>query len=221
MLSAESSRQAALLVHKKLTKDSMGVGFELNLCDPCVANKMINGKQMMLCWQVEAMKISHCDTTKVNDMIKWPHKMHGHLFEDGSGSMETCCGKIHAHIGMTLDFNAPGQVKVTMLPCVKEIVDNFAWQSGDAMMAVAPAAEHLFEIDNDANKLTEEMGKLFHNFVAKCLFVTRRARPDVHATITFLSTRVRQPDKDEWKKLQQMTPHPTGLLEPPLILSAN
>jgi hypothetical protein len=49
MLSAESSRQAALLVHKKLTKDSMGVGFELNLCDPCVANKMINGKQMMLC----------------------------------------------------------------------------------------------------------------------------------------------------------------------------
>jgi hypothetical protein len=55
---------------------------------------------------------------------------------------------------MTLDFIAPGQVKVTMLPpCVKEI----AKQSGTTKTAIAPTAEHLFKIDKDANKLTEEM----------------------------------------------------------------
>jgi hypothetical protein len=42
--------KAALLFHKKMAKDLIGIGFKLNLHDPCVANKMIDGKQMTLCW---------------------------------------------------------------------------------------------------------------------------------------------------------------------------
>jgi hypothetical protein len=75
---------------------------------------------------------------------------------------------------MTLDFTAPGQVKVTVLPHVKEIVDDFL-KHGDLKTAVTPAAEHLFKIDPDTAKLDEEMGKVFHNFLAKCLFLTKRA----------------------------------------------
>jgi hypothetical protein len=32
-------------------------------------DKMIDGKQMMLCWHVN--DTSHCDTKKVDGMIKW------------------------------------------------------------------------------------------------------------------------------------------------------
>jgi hypothetical protein len=36
--------KAALLFYKKLVKDLMRIGFKLNLYDPCVANKIVNGK---------------------------------------------------------------------------------------------------------------------------------------------------------------------------------
>ena len=36
----------------------MMIGFELNPYDPCVANKIINGKQLTLVWQVEKLKIA-------------------------------------------------------------------------------------------------------------------------------------------------------------------
>ena len=139
-------------------------------------------------------------------MIKWLRMMmHEHLFEDGSGAMKTCCGKAHQCIGMTLDFSAPGQVKVMMLPRVQEIVDDFTQQTGDTKTAVTPAPEHLFKVDKDAEQLTEELGKVLHNFTAKCLFLTKRAaRPDVFAPVALLTACIRKPAHDDWKKLQRM-----------------
>ena len=71
-------------------------------------------------------------------------------------------------------------------------------QTGDLKTAVTPAAEHLFKIDKDAE------GKVFHNFTAKTLFLTKRARPDISTPVAFLTTHVRHPDEDDWKKLQRM-----------------
>ena len=108
-------------------------------------------------------------------MVKWLRKMYEHLvFQDGSGAMKINCGKIYEYIGMTLDFSVPREVKVTKLPYVEDIVDDFTKQTRDTKTAVTPAAEHHFKIDQDAVLLTEEMCKVFHNFTAKCLFLTKR-----------------------------------------------
>ena len=40
--------------------------------------------------------------------------------------------------------------------------------------------------------------------VANLLFLSNRARPDIHPTIAFLTTRVRNTDKEDWKKLQRV-----------------
>lgn len=39
--------QSAILFYKKLRKDLEGIGFKFNPYDPCVANKMAAGKQMI------------------------------------------------------------------------------------------------------------------------------------------------------------------------------
>jgi hypothetical protein len=166
--------KAVLLFYKKLIKDLMGIGFNLNPYDPCVANKIVsNGKQMTLCWHIDDMKASHFEKSKVDNMIKWLRLKYEHLFEDGSGAMKICHGKIHEYIGMTLNFSVPGECRVSMLPYVKEIIDDFTTYSGDENTTKTPAAEHLFKIDENAVKLDEETGKVFHNFVAKCLFLTK------------------------------------------------
>jgi hypothetical protein len=61
----------------------------------------------------------------------------------------------------------------------------------------------------------------FHNLVAKTLYATKRARPDTCTAIAFLTTRVRAPDKDDWKKLSHLMKYLRGTRSMPLILSAN
>jgi hypothetical protein len=63
---------ASLLYYRKFTKSLMEIGFELNPYDPCVANKMIEGKQMTICFHVEDCKLSHRTPKVMDKMIKWP-----------------------------------------------------------------------------------------------------------------------------------------------------
>jgi hypothetical protein len=64
-----------------------------------------------------------------------------------------------------------------------------------------PAPDNLFIVNEDSEKLPDEMAANFHTIVAKTLYVTKRARPDMCLSIAFLTTRVRAPDRDDWKKL--------------------
>ena len=50
--------QAALQFYKTLRADLEERGFEINLYDPCVANKMVEGAHMTVCWHVDDLKIS-------------------------------------------------------------------------------------------------------------------------------------------------------------------
>jgi hypothetical protein len=61
----------------------------------------------------------------------------------------------------------------------------------------------------------------FHNLVSKTLHATKRARPDTCTAITFLTTRVREPDKDDWTKLVHLMRYIRGTRTMPLIISAN
>ena len=48
--------RAALLFYKRLRSDLENMGFEVNPYDPCVANKMVNGHQMTMCWHVDDLE---------------------------------------------------------------------------------------------------------------------------------------------------------------------
>ena len=41
--------KSALLFYKKLLGGLKSIGFKVNRYDPCIANAMINGKQMTVC----------------------------------------------------------------------------------------------------------------------------------------------------------------------------
>jgi hypothetical protein len=62
---------------------------------------------------------------------------------------------------------------------------------------------------------------VFHKLVAKCLFFTKRARPDIATAVAFLNTQVKASDEDDWKKLTCMIRYLHGSIELPLILRAD
>ena len=73
----------------------------------------------------------------------------------------------------------------------------------------------------NVNKLDEARKQKFHTFTAKGLFLCKRARPDIQTAIAFLSTRVKNPDEDDWKKLLRMMQYLNGTPNLVLRLSAD
>ena len=93
--------QAALLFYKKLKKDLESIGFKINPYDPCVANRIVNGKQHTVTWHVDDLKSSHVDP-KVNDeFFKWLEKTYGN---PEIAPVKATRGKIHDYLAMKLDF---------------------------------------------------------------------------------------------------------------------
>ena len=116
---------ASLLYYRKFTNILTDVGFKINLYDPCVANKMIDGQQMTICYHVDDCKLSH-RRSKVNDrVIKWLRQEYEVIFEDGSGKMAVSRGKVHKYLGMTLDYTVRGQFQITMIDFLDEVLTAF------------------------------------------------------------------------------------------------
>ena len=64
-----------------------------------------------------------------------------------------------------------------------------------------PAANHLFSVDPYSEKLSKKDAVFFHRNVAKLLFLSKRARPDIQATIEFMCKRIREPGTDDAENL--------------------
>ena len=122
---------------------------------------------------------------------------------------------------MQLDFSTPGEVKVTMIPYVKEIMTLFEQYDNSKKTVKTPASEHLFKTCEDMKVLPEKQVAIFHTFVAKNLFALKHAWPDISVAVAFLCTQVKNPNKDNWKKLIWLIYYLHGMEELPLILHAD
>ena len=71
-------------------------------------------------------------------------------------------------------------------------------------LVTTPASSYLFNTDPGCKKLCEEQGQLFHNLVAKLLYLSKQTRQDIQTAVAFLCTRVREPDTDDYKKLTKV-----------------
>ena len=119
-------------------------------------------------------------------------------------------------------------MKVTRLEYLDEIVeswdkacseldDGYEVVSGCKMIAAA-SPDDLFKVDEDAVKLDQARAKAFHKIMDKGIYVTKRARPDISLAIAFLTTRVKGPDIDDWRKLCHMVEYLRSTRDLPLIL---
>ena len=87
--------------------------------------------------------------------------------------------------------------------------------------SVTPAADHLFTVNADAEKLNTAEAEIYHHNTAKLLFLCKRARPDIQTAVAFLCTRVQHPDVDDYKKLGRVMRYLRATMDMPLTLEAN
>jgi hypothetical protein len=82
------------------------------------------------------------------------------------------------------------------------------------------APSNLFMVDEDLAKLPEQQKAALHNVVAKALYVAKRAWPNIAVSVSFLTTRVRCPDVQDWVKLRHLVEYLLSTVDLPLNLGA-
>ena len=70
-------------------------------------------------------------------------------------------------------------------------------------IAETQAANYLFTVQEDGGPLTHMQANLFQTLVAKIIFFRCQPRPDLKTELDFLTTRVRNTDKNNYKKLSR------------------
>ena len=99
---------------------------------------------------------------------------------------------------MNLDYTTKGEVKITMIPYIKEMIQDFREHNPiPDKKSNTPAAEFLFKVDNKLRLVDDSRAKVFHTFVSKALFATKISRPDIHTEMNFLTNCVRGPKEDD------------------------
>eukprot|EP00804_Cyclotella_cryptica_P030535 CCRYP_020167-RA/>CCRYP_020167-RA protein AED:0.47 eAED:0.47 QI:0/-1/0/1/-1/0/1/0/307 len=53
----------------------------------------------------------------------------------------------------------------------------------------------------------------FHRTTAQLLFLSTRARKDIQTAVSFLTTRVKRPDEDDWKKIRKVLEYLNGTID--------
>ena len=84
------------------------MGFEFNPYDPCTANKMINGHQMTVVFQVDDLKVSHKDSKQIEWFADQLRKIYGE-------KLTVNRGKIHEYLGMMIDYSKSCKVEISMI----------------------------------------------------------------------------------------------------------
>ena len=189
---------SSTLFCKQLRKDLESNGFTVNPCDPCAANKTVNGKQMTVTWHVDDLKASHKDDQALNEFAEW--------LEEKCGSKENPAtvhkGDKHRHLGVTMDHGTKGKVKIDVTDGVEEMMEEFPCHLSDRVTKT-PATDDIFVV-NESPGLDVQRAAVLHKFVAKSLFLCKRARPDTQVPVAFLTTRVKEPTEQDWFKLLRM-----------------
>jgi len=208
--------QAALLFWERLSRFLTDrLGFEINPYDECVANKIIAGSQCTIAWYVDDLKISHQKQEVLEEVFNDIQSEFGK-----EAPLTVSRGKVHNYLGMQIDYTEEGKVKFTMPHMIEEIINQLPASLNNGP-ATTPAANHLFQVNEDAVKLGQGDADLFHRLTAQLLYLGKRARPDLQTAVSFLTTRVTSPDQDDFRKLGRCIRYLRRTKHYPLTLEAN
>jgi hypothetical protein len=189
--------EAARLFYDELDHSLQNkMGFQQNQYDPCVYNKITNGDRITIKTHVDDLKISA--TNKEN--VTWAIEQLRLIYRE----ITVHEGDIHDYLGMVMEHNrASKTVKINMSKYIQETLEAFKEEEPEERfkMVNTPATNNLFKTREHVETLSTKRAGLYHSTIAKLLFVAKRARPDILLAVSFMTTRVKKPDLDDWHKL--------------------
>jgi hypothetical protein len=179
-------------------------GFEMNPYDPCVCNKITkDGSQLTVLWHVDDLKISCKNGWEITKLLLYLRKIYGN-------KITVHRGKSFTYLGMDLGYSEKGVFTVSMIPYIDTIIKDFPEEITKS--SPCPHNQNLFRVreESEAKFIPEDQAMKFHHSVAQLVFLQKRAKHDIQTASSFLSSRVKRPDEDDWGKLRRVIQYLKG-----------
>ena len=189
--------ESALLWYTLFADTLMQQGFKINKVDKCVANKMVDGKQLTIGWYVDD-NIVGGETKAVTELIDTINERFPGLVIQRGNKLE--------FLGIDFFFRGDGKVDIGTVPYIKKMIKDFEEEIGMTLNKKysTPHAKWLFKVDKKSPKLSTEKADIFLKYVMKVAWAMKRSRPDIEFTNTFMMTRVHEPNRGDWHKFMRM-----------------
>ena len=100
-----------------------------------------------------------------------------------------------------MDYSNKGECHILQEHHVNDIVSAWPEDLTKVKHVLTPASNDLLKVGTGRLLCCEDR-EVFHSVIAKCLFISSCARPNIAPTVSFLSGRVREgvANKDDWVK---------------------
>lgn len=201
--------QSAALWFEALTAFVKSLGFVPNTIDNCVMNKRSDGRNVTIVLYVDDILILSEKRDDIDWLIDALRREYGEL------SIES--GESFTYLGMGLETNQQGEIQLRMDAYIQGVLDEFEHDYKPLKKSTTPASIRLF--NPGTGKLLQKRDRSkFHTTVAKLLYLSKRARPDIQLPVLYLCTRVKNPTEDDFSKLLKLlgylklTKHKTRLI---------
>jgi hypothetical protein len=170
---------------------------------------MMYGVQATVTVHVDDIKISCSDRRGVDDVLNELRRVYKRMNVNEGPKFD--------YLGMDVDFSDKGKVRVSMVPMVEEAISMYDVTGS----ATTPAANYLFKVSDDAEKLDESRRAKFHSTTQLLLYLAKRARPDILPAVSFLTTRVQKATVEDENKLLRVLKYLNGTKHLCLVLRGN
>ena len=185
----------AIIFYNKISRHLTNHGFIQNEYDMCTFNKMVNGEQVTVQFHVDDLKVSHKDQAVLDDFLDELRSEFGQEYELAENK-----GLVHEYLGITINYSIASKLVFTMFNYLEDVIVK-ATEDLKNSRPYYPGNNRLFKVDEDSPILPPKDVELFHRHVARLLFSSKRARPDIQVCVAFLFTRVKSPTEEDYKKI--------------------
>jgi hypothetical protein len=202
--------EAAKVWYDTLSSYLINLGFKANVHDQCVFNMQFKDSQLTILIHVDDLMITCKDQEGVDYVVTCLNMEYS--------KANVYDGETLDYLGMMFNFSIPGEVSITMGNMITEFLNEVG--VCDDARAESPAANYLYNVDNNEELLSKSDKDHLHSSVAKALYMAKRGRPDILTAVSFLTTRVNCPNVGDYKKMKRLGSYLNSTKDLKLILKA-
>lgn len=201
--------ESAALWYNHIRSTLTSMGFTKSDSDPCAFHLSDNGESCTICLYVDDLLMTSKSSIFADHIAEKLSRVYGKL--------STNINMPLAYLGMLITERGNNELEIRMDGFINDLLTEH-WRSDKTFKT--PASPELFAI-KDGPQLGEEQRESFHTATAKILYLAKRIRPDLLTAVSFLCTRVRNPDQDDLTKLHRLLGYINGTKNMGIIISGD
>ncbi|KMQ86152.1 retrovirus-related pol polyprotein from transposon tnt 1-94 [Lasius niger] len=200
-------KQATKVWNEKLHGTIIKLGFKQSTADPCLYSKQSERKTQYMVIYVDDILVADSNNQKIDETANGLEQE----FE------LTRLGELTNYLGVNARKDSEGVYSIDQEQYIQKIFEWFGLE--DAKISKIPMDTGYLKIIGDKKPMVNS--DIYQKLIGALLYVATHTRPDIAASVSILSQRVKQPTETDWTEAKRVVRYLKGTKNLRLKLGGN